>query len=107
MDYSWAKPGVKCVKFRSYTPPEFRHIRFIRSKNPCPLNTPVTITGLSVHEHTGVVTVLLAEHPNIGRKGYDIGWYIGNFRPLITKTQEEDVALFKSLLTGAPMGVEA
>lgn len=104
---AWAKPGVKCVKFRRFTPQEFRDFKFIKPETPIPTGAVVTISEVFAHPVFGVTCLRVSEFPNIDPSGFDCGWWIGNFRPLIAKTQGQDVALFRHILDGLPVGEDA
>lgn len=101
---TWAKPGVKCVcviggVLHKGHPP----------KNGFPLEGRVyTIRELKFSPfHSNGLCAVLHELPNPwrGDPDYDAGWAVARFRPLVTRTQSEDVALFRKLLV--PEGVDA
>lgn len=83
---AWAKPGVKCVCV------EFTPIYIGARPHPAdPVDGGVyTILGVW-HDEDGTF-LQLAECDG------DYGYEISDFRPLITRSQEDDVALFRKLL---------
>lgn len=106
---SWAKPGVKCVCIAS---PE--RVEAGRRKRPWG-NFPssggiYTIRG-SVFGSNGQHFILLEEVQNPPRLStvgvVEWGFPVSGFRPLITRTQQQDVELFRSLLTDLPVGEDA
>ena len=101
---SWAKPGVKCVCIDAspYESPG----------HPPLFGWPIERRVYTVkavgqfHPHYDGVMLQIAELANPALiDGRDCGWDIRRFRPLITRTQEDDVALFRHHLAGA--GVDA
>ena len=98
MDYSWAKPGAKCVRVTDAHPlsrsvKEFG-IKMVKGG-------VYTIRLVRVDRYTGRLLLVFGELPD---PGGNLGWGIEAFRPLITRTQEQDVALFRHLLDGLPVG---
>lgn len=89
---SWAKPGVKCVCITTR-----------RSYHPLGWNVAVgqtyTIRSVEVSDR-GEVCIALVEFKNWFGKGPI--WPIWAFRPLVTRDQEQDVALFRHHLAKAP-----
>lgn len=93
----WAKPGVKCVCVDA---------AFVSGRSPLTEGQVYVIAKVVIarpalvgkHRAPGIALVLEGvENPYaIGTNGFAIH----RFRPLITRTQEQDVALFRSLLTG-------
>jgi hypothetical protein len=85
MSYSWARPGVKCV--------------CIKQGAWVGTFTDVVGVGPSFNE----ICVVVAVARILGEKylqldGFPTYYSASRFRPLITKTQEQDVAIFAPLL---------
>lgn len=103
---AWAKPGVKCVCLVGGSlipghPP----------KHGYPDAGAVYTVSSFVHEDRWGrgKFIRIAELPNPWKldQTYDAGWSVSRFRPLVTRTQEQDVELFRSLLTDLPVEVDA
>lgn len=92
----WAKPGVKCVCIDGGSP----NSDGARLLGRWPITGQVyTVDGFSIDEYYGVVLLHLAEIPCAEQvRGVLRGWNAARFRPLITRTQEQDVSLFAHLL---------
>lgn len=86
---SWVKPGAKCI-FVDHT----------KGINPNPVSRKGDICEiLEVSNIQGFLVVRAREINGRWVHGYWEWAKASRFRPLITKTQEEDVALFQSLLS--------
>lgn len=91
---SWAKPGVKCVCVDADSPPRSgiwlgdRLVAGATYTIVAVTSSPLGLVG---------VTLLEADTPN------PCGYWLARFRPLVTKTQEQDVAKFRHLLTPSPI----
>lgn len=106
---AWAKPGVKCVCIRD----DWKGFEvYERMGIHVPSRLPMINEVLTINE----VMDDLSHVPgrvtsNIGltfvELGHDWGFALDCFRPLITKSQEDDVALFRSLLDALPIGESA
>lgn len=105
---AWAKVGAKCVCVAN------------GFASACKINEPeigATYTIRTVEKYGDKIGVRLVEVSNPATLWFDrhgrskndwepcflIEW----FRPLITKTQEQDAELFRSLLTDLPVGEDA
>lgn len=91
MDGAWIKEGVRCVCVT-----DFWQVRGIEGPS---LKEIVTISEIYLNA-SGIVTLRFEEHygwfdENTGERH---GYNPRNFRPLVTKTQSEDAALFAPLL---------
>lgn len=88
MSYSWAKPGVKvvCIKdtFIEIDPPKLKFTPFRKGEI-------YTISSVEIDPEYGLFLTF------VGRSPYNWG-HINGFRPIITKTQKQDVAIFAPLL---------
>lgn len=84
---AWAKPGVKCVCIKGGQL-NSRGMTLVGSMPQ--VQNVYTITEVRYCSRCGVLLVL-AEFPDVGNGN---GWEATHFRPLITKTQEQDVGLF-------------
>lgn len=82
---SWARVGVKCQCVDD-RPSQFGECSLLKGKI-------YTITAVLSPDRTGRIGVLVAEAVSKSR-----GFHLYRFRPLITKTQEQDVSMFLSLL---------
>jgi hypothetical protein len=98
----WAKPGVKCVcvDHSDIFNPNLAIVP--------PMGERHMIKGV-LDDYLGRGTTLLIEgYPNVSlRLGHDMGWAIWRFRPLITRTQQQDLAIFTPLLSGINRRIEA
>lgn len=90
----WAKPGVKCV-YIVKRPPEKKPTRI-----PLQYLGVYTIRAVIAHPITGELGVYLVGVENEIHKesGMEKGYYLRAFRPLITRSQEQDMELFTPLL---------
>jgi hypothetical protein len=95
---SWAKPGMKCVWVNVAPLPGYR-----RDGQVPDSGTVVTIRGLVADYAGRGLHLQIVGYPNVDR-GNDVGWRIARFRPLITRTQSQDVALFTPILDGLRVG---
>ena len=99
MDSSWAKPGAQCVciaapwTFKRCGARNFwRRLWTWLSRHP-KINETCIVRGVV---STDGLTMLVLE-------GYPVARYSAeHFRPLVGRTQEHDLALFRHHLTGAP-----
>lgn len=93
MSYSWAKPDVKVVYVHALSGRR-------PTRKPLKYLGIYTIREVVVHPFTGELGLYLAEVTNAVHPIYGLekGYLIKAFRPLITKTQEQDVAIFAHLL---------
>jgi hypothetical protein len=93
---AWAKPGVKCVCIRGGSPNCFG----FREVGSYPVEGAIyTIRG--VYHGPQWDQFYLVELPSGKAKhpdGCEMGWNASHFRPLVTRIQSEDVALFRKLL---------
>lgn len=98
---SWARKGVKCICIDP---------AFIGGSAGLVAGQVYTIAKMfrgkgSVGPYkTGVVVVLEGLQNPFSSDG---AFSIARFRPIITKTQAEDVALFHKIITTIPAGIEA
>lgn len=97
---AWAKPGVKCVCI-AHGWPEHEMEEGGVTRAPMP-NEVLTVTEVIRNGY-----LRFAEIPVVQAAGCELAWDVTAFRPLITRTQEEDLALFRDLLTDAPVEVNA
>jgi len=84
---SWAKVGAKCVCVDDSVAP-YMGDRLIKG-------TVYTVIGFCGPDYTGAEGVVLKEVKSdypFGR-----GYRVERFRPIVTKTQSEDVAMFKRI----------
>lgn len=88
---SWAKPGVKCV--------------CVEPVEALVKGSVYTIERLLWADAWGEMGVVILGYRSPDNK--QGGYRLSRFRPLITRTQSQDVELFRSLLTALPVGVEA
>lgn len=104
---AWARPGVKCVYIGNPQPNEkWRGV-----------NRPVVGTVYTVRDvlltARGTTAIWLVEIINPSVYVRDVnremewGFKATSFRPLITRTQEQDVSLFTHHLDGLPVGADA
>lgn len=92
---SWARAGVKCVCVDA-TP------LYGDDKEIYPVEGQ-TYTVRSV-EGGGVTLQEVRNIPRLYSDGFgEVLFRISRFRPLVTRTQQQDVAMFSHLLTGAPV----
>lgn len=97
----WAKPGVKCVVVDNAPIPNTRVAGSLPGKG-CIVEIKAVIPSRT---RRALFNVVINGHPNIQPTlGGEIGWRVDRFRPLITKTQKQDVALFRHILDGLPVG---
>jgi hypothetical protein len=98
---AWAKPGVKCVCIDGVRPESWGFQKL--GTGP---KTDGVYTISEVRDVKGIHVLVLKEFPDVP----GTGWETSHFRPLITRTQEDDVRLIKSLLLEdaglVPAGVE-
>jgi hypothetical protein len=85
---AWAKPGVKCVCVNLGPNVDGK------LPNGLVLNGVYTIRSIDLRHPNGLVGVHLVERQSASSYGY----WLDRFRPLITRSQEDDVALFRKLL---------
>lgn len=99
MAYEWAKPGAKCVWVDISRDPKYRQ------HNPRPSKSGEIVTIAAVSKRPDCdFTVIIEGWPNpISDFGPDLGWNIYRFRPIITKTQEQDVEMFLRLASPSPL----
>lgn len=106
MAYEWAKPGVKCmcVDDELYDPPA--NIEYVRGLDGISRGAVYTIREVFIDPFEDNVQVRLAEiwRPQAPEEntGIEAGYRIERFRPLITKTQEQDVEMFLRLASPSP-----
>lgn len=94
---SWAKVGAKVVCVDQKPMPGW-----VLMHPPPKKGEVLTITGIQEDRLGRGVTLTIGGYPNHSvLDGHDLGWHIRRFRPV--KTQEQDVAMFKSLLESAPL----
>lgn len=96
----WAKPGVKCVCVDNDEHPELvvgRDYTIISSRAPWVL----------AQGKYGNKSRFLIEVSGVRNWDGSVFFAVERFRPLITKTQEQDVALFRHILDGLPIGENA
>lgn len=98
---AWAKPGVKCVCVGGGRKPGWpERINDLGYRGKPKIGDICVVTGTSWVEPYGLFLKL---------EGYprNQSFLAAAFRPLITKTQEQDVALFRHILDGLPVGEDA
>jgi len=87
---AWAKPGVKCVcvddspSIYGACDLEVGRIYVITARMETPFGVGINVAGA---------------------RSKALGFHLWRFRPLVTKTQEQDVAQFRHLLTPSPIDV--
>lgn len=93
---SWAARGVKCV-YVGVSP--HKNTRII----PLERGGTYTIRAVFLHPSRGELGCLLEEVTNelSDYFGIEMGYILTNFRPLATRTQEQDLAIFLPLLETA------
>jgi hypothetical protein len=101
---AWARPGVKCVCIKR---DQWKNLQ--QGEVPPRFGQELTIRSVELVD--GILGLMFVEIVNQPQK-YDEGfseccWDVLNFRPLITRTQEQDVALFRKIVADAPAGVDA
>lgn len=98
---AWARPGVKCVCVATshaaldlgFAAPIVGRVYTIREV----LDGPRFSDGVIDH---GVRLVEIVNPPaRFGTTTTEPAWVVAKFRPIITKTQEQDVAMFMQNLT--------
>jgi hypothetical protein len=94
---TWAKVGMKVVCINS-DPSVFSHLPH-NGTGDFHLAKGSTYTIRWVGEANGLQTVKLSELPD---RTSDFGYALSRFRPLVTKTQSEDVAMFKRIADQVP-----
>ena len=103
---SWAKPGVKCVCIDDFMPtiPPPAGYESWGDDFELVAGTTYTIRDRFFDTELGFEVVRLAEiyRPLLFGESFEAGFLISRFRPIVTKTQEQDVALFKAILTSVP-----
>lgn len=101
---AWAKPGVKCVCVDD----EPRAGTEWRGDRPT-VGAIYTIRSIFCGPAGGLsASFFELERSNSSKADYPgqlVGYYLDRFRPIVTKTQEQDVAKFRHLLT--PNSVDA
>lgn len=99
---AWAKRGAKCVCIRTPwswkscdpTLPLFTRIRAVYFMRKPKLN--------------GVYRVSALDGERLQLDGFEGQWFkTRNFRPLVTRSQEQDLAIFRPLLDRLPVGEDA
>ena len=109
MLYPWAVPGrrVVCVNADDNGgPPLIGGYRYSPDATLDGLASgqTYTIRSVEVSPYTGKVNIRLHEITRPGEQyGLAAGYWVGRFRPLSLRTQEESVALFAHHLTQAPV----
>lgn len=102
---SWAKPGVKCVCIRAFNYPSNRYQLPVKGQVYTVRNVE---PGEGVYAHAGpFIRLVELTNPPHHSDGVEPSFQASFFRPLITKTQEDDVAMFRHHLAGTPAGVDA
>ena len=107
---AWAKPGVKCVCVR--TAPEAFRVAGAVYPVVGEVYTVRKVVITTIGTHKGEPAILLVEIVNSpvinSQLGFDssleAAMAIDAFRPLVTKSQSEDVALFAHYLDGVRIG---
>lgn len=92
---AWAKPGVKCVCVADET-------RRLNDKGLPPFRKGEVLTISDVAEWPGFGLMLY-----FVERGPEQCGHIAGFRPVISKSQEQDVGLFVHHLESAPVGEDA
>lgn len=87
---AWAKPGVKCVCVDAGAG------RFEMDDSQLEAGRIYTILEITSEFSVPAVRLVELKAETEDEVGY---FHLRRFRPLITKTQEQDVALFTQLLT--------
>lgn len=95
---SWAKVGAKVVCVNAQNDPGFQWF------NEVPVEGAIyRISGMVPDKNRPGKACLLFEEMRNGGSGFAIH----RFRPLTTKTQEQDVSMFKGLLNKTPINETA
>lgn len=100
---SWARVGAKVVCIKHATNP-------ITLAHPHPIKDCIYTIRKVVTNDAGSFGLLLREIVlatwTIGSR-FEPGFVIEGFRPLVTRSQDQDVAQFRKLLAHQPEGVDA
>lgn len=106
MSGAWAKPGVKCVCVDA-DPDRFVKLQPSWRDDGFPIREGIiyTICEVLVHPGADLVAVRLVELPD--RSIGDYGYALSRFRPLASRTQEQDLAIFRPILTSISVGEDA
>ncbi len=106
---AWAKPGVKCL-FVGGGLDKASDFPLLQGKPEHGVVYTIRDTKMGTRGHCkGELVLRLCEtsvRPN-GEAWEDAWLAVSTFRPLVTRTQEQDVALFTHLLEGKPVEVDA
>lgn len=97
---SWAVRGARVVCIESFiyrNSVQREHAPVLPQKG-----TAYTIADVDICGSTGVVDLILVEIVTKPFRGEEIAWDIDHFRPLVTRTQEQDLAIFMPLLDHVP-----
>ena len=97
---AWARPGVKCVCIDGNWP-EWEMAEGGVTRAPM-ADEVLTISEVRKDGYLRFVEIPVQQGAGIG-----LAWAVESFRPLITRTQQQDVALFRDLLVGLPVGGDA
>jgi hypothetical protein len=101
---SWARPGVKCVCIDAESERYTGLLRHVPGRvNPSfhlVLGRTYVVREVFRHPFADVMVVTLHGVPD---RTPEHGYAIARFRPLITRTQEQDLELFRPLLTPSPI----
>lgn len=107
MAYEWAVPGAKCVCIDDgYSTVALPGSEYVGDLDGLARNSIYTIRAvgpdiLDGDRRVWLVEILRENDPDLP---YESGFSIARFRPLITRSQEHDVALFAPILHGQPVG---
>lgn len=89
---SWAKPGVKCVCVDD-------------RRAPFGSPSPFARGGVYVVEDVNDLgNIKIAGVPQVDNVWF---WKVERFRPLVTKTQSEDIEMFLRIASKAPSNMES
>lgn len=106
---AWAKPGVKCVCVGRPKSTDFRGIIRVPDVYETLTIRDVFIGVLS--DGTEAVTLRFSEIQNpvvdTTHGMVERGYWAAHFRPLVTRTQEQDLALFTPILDSLPIREDA
>lgn len=94
---SWARPGVECVCISA---------GWLRGQGISPWKwIALKYLGLPVVGGQYVITQAGADSRGVyvKIKGWDVWIHAENFRPLVKRSQEQDVAMFRHLLKKQPV----